>query len=65
MGLTNGSAEISTKVLKGGLAMYDKPIGTAYTGTLVQTNYSIGITTDPEKSGIVVEQDSIIVCIKY
>lgn len=64
LGLTDGTSKAGIRNETGyymaiDTSVYGKTIGTAGTGAYVNTNKSVGITTDPTKSGIVANLDVI------
>lgn len=65
-GLSSGSGNSSGQYLMGADSDYGKNVGTARTGSATTNAINIGITTDPTKSGMIVETDAdLVVCIKF
>lgn len=72
LGLTDGTdnAGVNSYANSTGLdpwtGLYGTSVGTAQSGSRVNANKSMGVTTDPTKSGMIVESDAdLVVCIRY
>ena len=74
LGVTDGTtyyglltSKTTVEHISGAPNLYGKNIGTQATNNLVGTGVpGIGITTDPTKSGMIVESDlELVVCIRF